>query len=169
MTTLPFNPIMARLEALAACLCAEIQDPENGVPDVCYCGVVPGDQPPAMYAGNCKVKCGMAWVRLATLYPATGIGVADTALIKCNPTIGADVEVGMLRCISVGDDRGNLPSAEEQRDAVALQMADAIVMLKALLCCEAFPSEGVVVGQYQPLGPQGGLVGGLFQASVAGS
>jgi len=164
--TLPYNGVMARLEALAACLCAQIEDPDNGVPKVCYCGVVPGDQPPAAYAGDCKVACGMAWVRLATLYPATGVGVADSRPSRCTPALGIDVEVGILRCMSVGDERGNLPSAREQRDAVDLQMADSVVMLKALLCCEAFDSDVVIVGQYQPLGPQGGLVGGMFQASM---
>lgn len=164
--TLPYNGIMARLEALAACLCAEIEDPANGVPGVCFCGVVPGDQPPAVYSGNCSDACGMAWVRLVTMYPATGVGIAESRPIRCDPALGVDVEVGMLRCMSVGDERGNLPSLEEQHDAVALQMADSMVMLKALLCCDAFGSEVVIVGQYQPVGPQGGLVGGVFVASM---
>lgn len=165
---LPYNAIMARLEAVAACLCAAIEDPENGVPGVCYCGVVPGDQPPAVYSGDCEDECGMAWVRLATVYPATGVGVTNLQPLRCDPALGLDVEIGMLRCMSVGDERGNLPTAQEQHDAVALQMADMTVMLKALLCCDAIPSGDVIIGQYQPLGPQGGLVGGLFTASISG-
>lgn len=165
--TLPYNPITARLEAIAACLCAEIEDPENGVPKVCFCGLVPGEIPPAVYSGNCEVACGMAWVRLVTLYPATGIGIASTEPVRCDVPLGIDVEVGMLRCMSVGDERGNLPSDLEQHEAVALQMADAMVMLKALLCCDAIPSGDVIIGQYQTLGPEGGLVGGFFTLSMA--
>lgn len=165
--TLPYNPAFARLQALAACLCAEILDPANGVPDVCYCGVVPGAGPPAVYAGNCKDKCGMAWVRLASVYPATAVGVASIVPARCDVGMGVDVEVGILRCMSVGDERGNLPSPQEQTDAVELQMADMLVMWKAILCCSAIPSGDIILGQYQPLGPEGGLVGGAFTLSLA--
>lgn len=164
--TFPYNPIFARLQALAACLCAEIADSDNGVPDVCYCGIVPGATPPALYAGNCKDKCGMAWVRLVTVYPATGVGVLSTQPAKCDTGMGADLEIGILRCMSVGDERGNLPTAQQQADAVELQMADTMVMWKAMVCCDAIPSGDVIVGQYTPVGPEGGLVGGFFTLSM---
>ena len=166
MSELPFNPVTAILEAVAACLCAEIQNPANGVPDVCFCGIVPGDNTPAMYAGNCKTRCGMAWTRLITLYPSNAVGATTVEPARCDTGMGIDIEVGMLRCISVGDERGNLPTPQEQTDAVKLQLADAFVMWKALLCCTAFPSGDVILTPYQPIGPEGGLVGGRFTASM---
>lgn len=167
--TYPYNPVFARLQAIAACLCAAIQDPENGVPDVCYCGVVPGGTPPAIYSGNCKDKCGMAWVRLTTAYPSTAVGAASVQPARCDVGMGMDVEVGMLRCMSVGDDRGNPPPPQEQIDATELQMADLLVMWKAILCCDAIPNGDVILGQYTPVGPEGGLVGGFFTLSMAAS
>ncbi len=163
---LPYNPLAARVQALAACLCAEIQDPENGVPDVCFCGVIPGDAAVAQYAGNCKDKCGMAWVRLASAYPANAPGIILTEASTCTTGMGADIEIGMLRCMTVGDERGNMPSPQEQTDAFELQMADLMVMWKAILCCNAFPGKDILLSQYQPAGPEGGLVGGTFTISI---
>lgn len=164
---LPYNPVFARVEAISACLCAEILDPANGVPDVCFCGVVPGEAPSAMYAGNCKDKCGMAWTRLVSMYPANGVGVPLGTVARCDTGIGIEVEVGILRCMSVGDERGNPPSAQEQHDAAELQAADAMVMWKALLCCQAIPHGDVILSRYTPIGPEGGLVGGLIQVALA--
>lgn len=165
--TYPYNAVFARLQAISACLCAQILDPDNGVPDVCYCGVVPGATPPAGYAGDCSKKCGMAWVRLVSVYPSSSTGVISTVPARCDTGMGMDVEVGILRCMSVGDDQGNLPPPAEQVAAVELQMADLMVMWKAILCCDAIPSGDVLLGQYQPVGPEGGLVGGIFNLAMA--
>jgi hypothetical protein len=40
-------------------------------------------------------------------------------------------------------------------------------MHKAVYCCDGFPPADVVLGQYQSLGPQGGLVGGFYLMSMA--
>jgi hypothetical protein len=165
--TLPYNPVTARVQAIAACLCAEIADPDNGVPDVCYCGVMPGAAIAAQYAGDCASKCGMAWVRLVTAYPSVTLGAASIQPARCTTGMGIDVEVGILRCMSVGDERGNMPTLQEQTDAAALQYADISVMWKAILCCDAIPPMDAILGQYQPMGPEGGLVGGAFTLSMA--
>jgi hypothetical protein len=46
MTLLDSNPIYDRLTLLAACLCAELENPDNGVPGACFCGIVPGESVP---------------------------------------------------------------------------------------------------------------------------
>lgn len=165
--SLPYSPIAARMEALSACLCAAILDPANGVPDVCFCGIVPGEAVAAQYAGNCSSKCGMAWVRLVSVYPSNAVGVLSVLPARCDTGMGMDVEVGIVRCMSVGDQQGNLPTPKEQLDAALLQYADIAVMWKAILCCEAIPSGDVILGQYRPIGPEGGLVGGSFTLSMA--
>lgn len=167
MTLYDDNLVYDRLTLLAACLCAQIQDPENGVPDVCFCGIVPGDAAVGQYAGDCSVKCGMAWVRMVNLYPSQGVGQATMVPGNCGRAIGIDVELGIMRCISVGDERGNLPSPAELLAATQLQIADALIMHKAVYCCDALPKQDVIVGEYTPLGPEGGLVGGSILISVA--
>lgn len=103
MTLYDDNAVFNRVGELAECLCAQIQDPENGVPDVCFCGVVPGDQAIGNYAGDCTEKCGMAWVRLVSLYPMGSLGTIDRTPGNCGVGLGIDVEMGIFRCISIGD------------------------------------------------------------------
>jgi hypothetical protein len=160
------NAAFERLTALATCLCAEIQDPVNGVPDVCFCGVVPGEVASGAYAGDCNDKCGMAWVRMASIYPSNSVGAAVTTPGNCAYGMGMDVEMGITRCMSVGDEQGNPPPAAEMLAAAELQMADAYIMQRALYCCDAIPAKDVILGLYQPLGPEGGLIGGLFTMSM---
>jgi hypothetical protein len=166
MTLYDSNPVFDRLGELAECLCAQIQDPENGVPDVCFCGVVPGDQAVANYAGDCNDVCGMAWVRLVQMYPMAVIGQADATPGNCGVGVGIDVEVGILRCIEFGDEQGNLPPPAVLLAATQLQIADALVMRKAIYCCDAIPSKEAIVTPYAPTGPLGGLVGGMMTVSM---
>ena len=166
MTLYDSNPVFSRVGELAECLCAQIQDPENGVPDVCFCGIVPGEQAIGNYAGDCKNKCGMAWVRLVSLYPMASIGQIDSTPGNCGVGVGIDVEMGIFRCISIGDEQGNLPSPAELLEATQLQIADALVMRKAVYCCDAIPSKEVILANYTPVGPLGGLVGGTFRVSM---
>lgn len=167
MTLYEGNHVWWRLQALAACLCAAIEDPENGVPKVCYCGVVPGQAAVAQFAGDCAYACGMAWVRLAGLYRAKSVGVPDTTRGNCGSGIGMDIEMGILRCMSVGDEQGNLPSKAEMEEATQLQIADALVMWEAVLCCDAIETKDAIVGGYLPVGPDGGIVGGTMTIALA--
>jgi hypothetical protein len=160
------NAVFTRVGELALCLCSQIADPENGVPDVCFCGLVPGEQAIANYAGDCKDKCGMAWVRLISMYPMASIGIPDATPGNCGVGVGIDVEMGILRCISVGDEVGNLPSPGELLEATQLQIADAMVMRKAVYCCDAIPSKEAILATYTPNGPLGGLVGGTMIVSM---
>jgi hypothetical protein len=160
------NPITDRLTALATCLCAAIEDPDSGVPGVCFCGIIPGNAIPVEYTGDCNDKCGAAWVRLTTAYPANAVGVLNTQATACDSGMGIDVEIGILRCISVGDAQGNPPEPAELLAGAELAMDDLMLMWRAVLCCDAFDSRDVILGQYQPVGPEGGLVGGAFTLSM---
>jgi hypothetical protein len=164
------NPVYQRLTALTACLCAEIQDPAWGVPEVCFCGLTPGESAIGQYAGDCNDRCGMAWVRLVGGYPMRGVGQPDETPGNCGQTLGVSVEMGIMRCMNVGDDLGNPPPVEDLVAAVELQVADMLIMQRALYCCAAIPAKEILLGVYQPLGPEGagGLVGGTwsFQMGV---
>ena len=158
--------VFGRLAALASCLCAELKDPINEVPDVCFCGLIPGNAIPVEYTGDCDDMCGAAWVRLISVYPSDAIGVIVTEPGNCLHGIGIDLEMGIIRCLSVGDEQGNPPPPEELLAATDLAIRDATLMMKALACCESIPPKDVVLGQYQPIGPEGGIIGGSFFVSM---
>lgn len=153
------NFVLPRLTDLAACLCAQIET--DGLPPTCFCGVIPGDAAVGDYAGDCDDKCGMAWVRLVTAYPATAVGTLDERVGNCGSSLGVDIEVGILRCLPVEED-GGPPPAETMVEVTGLQTADMLAMWRAINCCESLPNKEFILGGYQPMGPLGGLVGGNF-------
>lgn len=155
------NSVMDTLTVLAACLCEQIT--ASNLPETCFCGVVPGDQVPGFYAGNCNKKCGMAWTRLVNVYPSATIGQPSQQPNNCGIGTGVSVELGMLRCAHVGtEDRPPTP-AEQMADA-QLQIADMLAMRRAVACCPG--SADFVLGVYTPTGPQGGLVGGVWSIDL---
>lgn len=153
-----------RVSALSDCLCAQLD--KAGTPDVCFCGILPGEVASSDYLGGCGVKNGMAWVRVKLMYPATSVGQADITIGNCNKELGMDIEVGIMRLYSVGDSRGNPPTPMQSREAAALQIIDAQTMLAAITCCDEISSRDYVVGSYDPLGPEGGVVGGIWTISI---
>lgn len=153
------------LSELAACLCAQIEEDES--PRTCFCGIVFGEAAAQSYSGNCRDACGMAWVRLAAMYPMSAIGEQDTTLGNCGKEFGVDIEMGVMRCVNVGDERGNPPTQESLYKESLQAMADARSMYRAVYCCAAIDTMDVIVGQYTPLGPAGGLAGGTVTLSAA--
>jgi hypothetical protein len=117
------------------------------------------------YSGDCGDDvCGMAWVRLVAVYPSTVIGVPSEEPGNCSKAIGMDVEIGILRCVSVSDDQGNPPDPTDLQANAALQVADAMALRKAAACCA--PEKDFILGGYTPVGPAGGLVGGTWAMSL---
>lgn len=153
------NLLLPTLESLASCLCAQIE--RDGSVPTCFCGVIPGDAAVGDYAGDCSTACGMAWVRLMTVYPATVVGVPNEAAGNCSATIGLEIEVGILRCLSIPED-GEPPSAGELLAVTDLQTRDAMSIWRAITCCDAINVRDSILSAYQPMGPMGGLVGGAY-------
>lgn len=155
--------IFEALAELATCLCSELT--KDGSPGLCFCGLVPGDAAGDQYAGDCEQN-GMAWVRLVTAYPATGVAVPSETPGNCNDGLGFEIEVGAMRCISAGEDDGSPPSAEELLAATDLQIRDMMAMRRAILCCDALNPKDLLLNSYGPIGPAGILVGGVWTLSV---
>lgn len=155
------NPTFDALSELATCLCAQIV--VDGSPDVCFCGVIPGEAAAAMYQGNCTKKCGMAWVRLITVVPAAGLGTATEQAGNCMTGIGYDVEMGILRCTPIGT-ATEPPTPAQLLGAAQLQHADMMSMRRAVACCTG--SRDWMVGAYAPMGPSGGMVGGAWTVTM---
>lgn len=152
--------------ALATCLCAQIAT--DGLPPTCFCGVVPGAAATQDYMGTCDEDdpCGMAWVRIVTMYPSTIVGQQDMSFPNCSKGVGLDIEVGMMRCMSVGDANGGPPSDAEMLEASMVAHTEALTMRKAIQCCPALQEVAVILGQYLPMGPLGGVVGGAWTIHV---
>lgn len=171
MPTIYENKVFSQMAAIAECLCGK--NAENGLPPLCFCGIIAGETAyDATGIGEgCdeddeNAGCGQAWVRLVSAYPSSNVGQADVMPGNCGNGFGFDLEIGMLRCIRIEEEGGVLP-AEEMLEAVQLQVADMLTMQQALLCCEALKMEDFVLGQYAPIGPMGGLVGGTWLISVS--
>jgi hypothetical protein len=161
MTTLVHaDPVNAVLAELAGCLCNEI----DKTPDpVCFCGVVPGSIAAWDYVDSCDEACGMAWVRLVDVVPANGLGVPNTNAGNCGSALGIDVEVGLVRCFEIPAD-GQAPTVEQMLSAAVQQSADMLTMRRAISCCSS--SKEFVVDGYVPVGPQGAVVGGIWNLSM---
>lgn len=159
------NRVFDRLTSLAACLCAQIR--ADGSPEPCFCGVIPGDGAVAEYAGDCETENGMAWVRLIGMYPAEGVGVESLTAGNCSAGLDAMVEIGMLRWAALPDERGNPPSASALLDSADLVTTDALTMMRAVACCPDLSSKDYILGAYTPIGPLGGLVGGVWRVTIA--
>lgn len=146
--------------SLAACI--ETTFDEEQRPAVCFNGVIMGDGMSAAWAGECdNGLCGMTWVRLVNIYPADSPGAQNTQPANCSNGLGAEFEVGVLRCTPI-----DATDAEEE-EADSLQttsdvLADMVSLRKALLCCTDLPKNEMVLGNWTPMGPLGGLVGGAW-------
>lgn len=160
MTTTPtaVSLVAATLEAIADCLCTQITT--DGLPPLCYCGVVPGALAVADRIGDCGSVCGMAWVRLDQMYPATVVGVPSADPGNCRKALALDIEVGILRCFPAE------PTDDDLFSSTELQMLDAETMFRAVTCCPAIPQMDAVVAPYTPLGPDGATVGGTLMLSM---
>lgn len=156
------NRVYDLMVDIATCLCAQAK--VNGSPDFCFCGVLPGEVVVADYIGEgCTDDvCGMAWVRLVTGYPSSGVGRVNENVGNCSSELGIDLEIGMLRCLPVSDNDGEPPTPEEMLAATSQQTDDMFTMLQAVTCCSSLSSKDFILSAYSPMGPDGGVVGGTF-------
>jgi len=158
--------------ALSACLCAEIT--ASGLPEPCFCGLLPGSTVSLDFcgAGKCDGECGgQAWVRPGEMFTSVAFPSPDTALQNCNSPLAFRLEVGIARCLPMGRNNpvgGYIPpTLDEQLAATRLQMADAAAMRRAIQCCMAANENlDYVLETYSPLPPQGGCGGGTWTVLI---
>jgi len=152
--TLTVSRVAVIAEAVADCLCQQIAD--DGLPSLCYCGVMPGSALVADRIGDCGNVCGMAWVRVDQIYPATSPGVPSTEPGNCSKGLGMDMEVGILRCFPAD------PTDADLLEAAELQLTEAETMFRAVSCCPALSQMDTVLAPYTPIGPDGATIGGVI-------
>jgi hypothetical protein len=152
--------IAPALVALRDCLCNELVTTGGG--DVCWCGVWTGADLSWEFCEQCDDgKCGMAYVRLATVYPYAIFPVPVVDLTCINP-LAYQIEMGVVRCFPTMGPDGELPDADAITDAAVTALVDMAAMYRALTCC----GQQVAPEAYQPVGPSGGCSGGFWTAYV---
>lgn len=154
--------IWPALVSLTSCLCQQID--VDGLPPVCICTPMPGEEISTDYVSE---DAGMAWVRLESGWPSTTFP-SPAASAACNAPLAFNLEVGIAYCAPTLTDGGEPPDLAAQFDSTRLQLAAMSTIRRAIICC--FPAStihSVVLGVYQPMGPQGGVVGGYWSIAVA--
>lgn len=159
---LPYPSVQAILLELVDCVCTSLAD--NGAGPTCWCGLYPGETISWEYCGGeCdEGACGMGWVRATTVFPyeTFPVPVIDS---RCQRPLAWGVEVGALRCMSMGQE---IASPEEMADTSLSQVLDARALWLALKCCQDNNGRSIEISPdvYTPVGPLGGCVGGFWTA-----
>lgn len=153
--------IWPSIASITSCLCQQIVT--DGLPPVCICSPMPGDAIATDYVSE---DAGMAWVRLESGWPSTSFPV-PSGLASCDAPLAFNLEVGLAYCAPIFDSDGTPPNLVEMFESTRLQMAGMATIRRAILCCFPGKSQDVVLGTYQPIGPEGGVVGGFWSISVA--
>jgi hypothetical protein len=113
---------------------------------------------------------GTAYVRMAAQYPSgTQFPSPDTTASNCDPfSWGVIFELGIMRCSPMGDVQA-IPTSAEWHDVFAQQAIDAHSM-RAAICCwissYRSPGAGVQIGQWAPVGPEGGCMIGTLSVTL---
>lgn len=158
--------VFDRMAALAGCLCRILSDQERGT---CFCGVVPGADVAVAAASECVdadhgSTCGVAWVRMTSFYPSNGVAVVSERPGNCSTGVGLTIEMGVVRCVTWGDEQGNGPTDAEMLESAREQYADLMAMRQAVACCGDDDDWQIV--SYMPSGPDGGILGGTLTLEV---
>jgi hypothetical protein len=145
---------------LADCLCREIA--ARDMPEPCFCGVLPGDAASFMHCNLCEG--GQAWVRLI----AVGMPNADIEMPmnRCVGTLAVQIEMGMVFGWLPVDEDGDPKDMSDNLAAVERQTAEMDVMYHVLTCCGLSMQEPVSNLGYNPVGPTGTCLGGIWTGMV---
>lgn len=136
---------------------------EAGMPGVEFAGVLPGNTVAIDYVTG--QSGAMAWARVANVFPSMSFPTQDYTVEKVI-VLATQVEFGILRA-AVMPDTGEAPTPEEQFEMARLQLADMRLLLQ-LACAYAGDDIPMLLGNYTPTGPEGGVVGGAWLVTFGG-
>lgn len=153
------------LQRLVECLCAELE--KAGGPDLCYCGMMVGDQMPLELAKCGPGGCGgVAWIRPMQAFASTEFPQPDETP-SCVAVLAMPVEIGVARCYPRGDPKIAM-DPQEMFAAARLYMSDMQAVRRAVRCCMADASfQGShVMGTWEPIPASGGISGGTWTVII---
>ncbi|MFI6290013.1 hypothetical protein ACIBEJ_00420 [Nonomuraea sp. NPDC050790] len=154
---------------LLACFCEALNGTVAGAP--CRCSLLPGANVAADLCCDCGRGNGQAWVRVDGMWPTTSRWPQRLLEAEACPLgmWAVQLELGAYRCAAKVDGRGRPPSAERLTRDTEIVLDDAAAMRLAASCCfrpAGGPTRRMIVGEWRPLGPEGGCVGGYLQVTV---
>lgn len=154
--------------SLLDCFCHELESSPGGKP--CACEVIPGQQVTMDFCGPCgSGVCGMAWVRLDSVYPSTRFPIQVQDSSSCTVPLAARFAVGIHRCLPTIGENGDPPSAVAQTNAALIGFGDMAAGRAAVECCaavEPWRGRDRALGSWTPYGPQGDCGGGFWTVTV---
>lgn len=154
------------MAALLESLTAEIRA-AGKEEDYCAITVYPGTAVPVDFGPESGCR-GTAWVRLVSANPTVSFPAADNRVNNCGYSLAYTVEMGMVGPAPVMTDRlGNFiaPTDVEQFEA-SLRMFGELEMMHAAI--RGAGIDQLVLGDWTPQGPEGGIMGGLWTMVIGG-
>jgi hypothetical protein len=117
---------------------------------------------------------GQAWVRVIRIYRSSSDEFPQPSTVphdadRCTPggIWAVEYGVGVVRCVPGLDGRGRPPTATDFERCAAVMLDDAAHVRSAVLCGLVADVESVVIGDWLPVGPDGGCAGGELSVTVA--
>lgn len=119
--------------------------------------------------GQCNT---LLWAQVLRIYRARTFPMEELVGTPCGGIRVVQVQVGLARCAALPDENGNPPDpADLEREALVL--LDDARRLELSLCqaAKAIGPTGrdvsgqVVIGAWEPVGPEGGVVSGVMTAN----
>jgi hypothetical protein len=152
------TPVVDDLLACLEAAVARLPDPPSIV------SLRPGDRIQMLLSRNLDECCaGLAWVRLARIYPSTRFPQEDIDATNCGSLGWAAVlEMGVARCAPRPAPEV-LTSADDWGDLTRAIFNDSAAMRRAICCWADLPTQRgrlYVPGQWLPLTVEGGCAGG---------
>jgi len=167
------DPIFAVMAQLAACAAEELV--KSGLDEIDKVMLQPGALPVLDWVGNPGQGCGEIIVYNPTSFAidaVTGFPNQDTSG-TCTSEYANVLSLGIFRCAlqpktnAQGKVIANVTPAE-QTNATRIHTADKAAMRRAIACCLQGNYE-YVVQPWQPYGPDGNAVGGIWTVIVGGA
>jgi hypothetical protein len=154
-------------ELLLECLRQAVADLGDAAPKLV--GMRPGLQVDLLMSTYLDECCqGLAWLRLASMYPSDNFPAPDQEASRCGPLRWAAVfELGIARCAPTPP--ANMLVTPQQWTTAQLAVFDDSAALRRTLCCfgGAERDRLTVAGAWTPLPTAGGCLGGTQLVTVA--
>ena len=111
---------------------------------------------------------GQLWVRVVSIVPSPSPGASYGSRSVQGGACGVllwevQLAVGTVRCAATVDDQGNAPPAQNLTLDAELMLQDRADLEEAIRCCMSEQATRLQIIRWDPLGPQGGCVGGEWQ------
>ncbi len=152
-------------DTLLACLRQQLEINPNPPARVCLRVGAEVRQDLSEYEDEC---CdGLAYVKVNQIYPSMTFPEPDDGSVGCATTWVVDLEMGVFRCLPMGDEK-SLPTCEEWTNATTQVAYDSAAMRAAVSCFQATlePGQESLVRSWTPLSSEGGCAGGTQEVTV---